>query len=85
MTRRLLSCIAGDCVVVGEVQASAARVDRLAAMGIIPGVELRVQQMRPAVIVEFDETVLALEREMASNILVLAMPEAASGGIDKGI
>jgi Fe2+ transport system protein FeoA len=79
MTRPLLTCIAGDCVIVGEVQASAARVDRLAAMGIMPGVELRVQQTRPAVIVEFDETVLALEREMASNIIVLATPEAAFG------
>jgi Fe2+ transport system protein FeoA len=80
MTRRLLTCIAGDCVVVGEVQASAARVDRLAAMGIMPGVELRVQQTRPAVIVEFDETVLALEREMASNIIVVGTNEAGSGG-----
>jgi Fe2+ transport system protein FeoA len=80
MTRRLLTCVAGDCVVVGEVRASAARVDRLAAMGILPGVELRVQQMRPAVIVEFDETVLALEREIASDIIVVATGAASLEG-----
>jgi Fe2+ transport system protein FeoA len=72
MSRTLLSCRAGDRVVVGSIGGSAARVDRLAAVGILPGVELLVQQTRPVVVVENDETVLALEREIASDVLVVA-------------
>jgi Fe2+ transport system protein FeoA len=71
MTRRLLSCRAGERVVVGSVEGSAARVDKLASVGILPGVELRVQQTRPVVVVESDETVLALERDLASDIVVV--------------
>jgi Fe2+ transport system protein FeoA len=72
MTRRLVACRAGDRVVVGVIEASASRVDRLAALGIVPGVELRVQQTRPVVVVECDETVLALEREIAAEVVVVA-------------
>jgi Fe2+ transport system protein FeoA len=72
MSRTLLSCRAGDRVVVGSIGGSAARVDRLAAVGILPGVELLVQQTRPVVVVENDETVLALEREIASDVVVVA-------------
>jgi Fe2+ transport system protein FeoA len=71
MTRGLDTCRAGDWVVVGAVEGSAARIDRLAAVGIMPGVELRVQQTRPVVVVESDETVLALEREIAAGVLVV--------------
>ena len=70
MTRRLDACRAGDVVVVGSVEGSPARIDRLAAVGILPGVELRVQQTRPVVVVECDETVLALEREIAAGVVV---------------
>jgi Fe2+ transport system protein FeoA len=55
---------------VGSIEASAARVDRLASVGILPGVELRVQQTTPVVVVESDETVLALERELAAEVVV---------------
>lgn len=70
MMRRLDACRAGDRVVVGSVDGEPSRVDRLAAVGILPGVELRVQQTRPVVVVESDETVLALEREIAAGIVV---------------
>ncbi len=70
MTRRLVACSPGDRVLVGRVEGSAARVDKLASVGIVPGVELRVQQTRPVVVVESDETVLALEREMAEGVVV---------------
>jgi Fe2+ transport system protein FeoA len=69
--RRLVSCRAGDRVVVGSVEGSAARVDKLAAIGILPGVELHVQQTRPVVVVENDETVLALEREVAADVVIV--------------
>jgi Fe2+ transport system protein FeoA len=71
MTRRLVACRAGERVVVGAVEGNAARVDKLASVGILPGVELRVQQTRPVVVVESDETVLALERELASEVVVI--------------
>lgn len=71
MSKTLLSCRAGDRVVVGSIGGSAARVDRLASVGILPGVELLVQQTRPVVVVENDETVLALEREIASDVVVV--------------
>ena len=77
-SRRLVDCAAGDRVLVGAVEAAPARIDRLAALGILPGVELKVQQTRPVVVIECDETVLALERAIASEILVVAAPVAAA-------
>lgn len=71
MTRRLVTCRAGDRVVVGSIEGTAARIDKLAAVGILPGVELRVQQTRPVVVVESDETVLALERDVASDVVIV--------------
>jgi len=70
MTRKLDSCRTGERVVVGAVEGVAARIHRLASVGILPGAELRVQQTRPVVVVESEETVLALEREIASVIVV---------------
>jgi Fe2+ transport system protein FeoA len=78
MTKRLVECRAGERVVVGDVEASAARVDRLAAVGILPGVELRVLQTRPVVVVESDETVLALERDIAAGVVVVAVDDGVS-------
>jgi Fe2+ transport system protein FeoA len=75
MIRRLVGCRVGERVVVGSVDGSDARVDRLASVGILPGVELRVQQTRPVVVVESDETVLALERELASNVVIVRPEE----------
>jgi Fe2+ transport system protein FeoA len=72
--RNLSECRAGDRVVVGSVDGSAARIDRLAAVGILPGVELRIQQTRPVVVVESGETVLALEREIAAEVQVVDAP-----------
>jgi Fe2+ transport system protein FeoA len=71
MTLRLDACRAGDTVVVGDVEGTPSRIDRLASLGILPGVELHVQQTRPVVVVEADETVLALEREIAAGVIVL--------------
>ncbi len=78
MMRRLDTCRAGDRILVGAVEGEPARIDRLAAVGLMPGVELRVQQVRPVVVVECDETVLALEREIAAGIVVTdVLAEAA--------
>jgi Fe2+ transport system protein FeoA len=74
MTRRLVACAPGDRVIVGSIEAPPGRIDRLAALGILPGVELRVQQTRPVVVIECDETVLALERDIASQVVVVRVP-----------
>lgn len=68
MTKYLVACRARERVVVGGVEGAEARVDKLASIGILPGVELRVQQTRPVVVVELDGTVLALDRELAGCI-----------------
>jgi Fe2+ transport system protein FeoA len=68
--RPLHTCRAGDHVVVATIDAAPARIDRLASLGIMPGIALRVQQTRPVVVVESDETVLALEREIAAGVMV---------------
>jgi Fe2+ transport system protein FeoA len=76
--RRLVACRAGERVVVGAVVGGPARIDRLASLGILPGVELRVLQTRPVVVVESDETVLALDREIAADIVALRLEDTAS-------
>jgi Fe2+ transport system protein FeoA len=73
--RTLATCRSGDRVVIGSVEGDPARVNRLAAVGILPGAELRVQQTRPVVIVESDETVLALEREIAAAVVVVDLAD----------
>lgn len=75
MTRRLVDCRAGERVLVGSVEGGAGRIDKLASLGVLPGVELRLQQMRPVVVVECDETVLALERTVAADIVVAAFDD----------
>jgi Fe2+ transport system protein FeoA len=78
MNRRLETCRAGELVLVSHVEGDPARIDRLAAVGILPGVELRLQQTRPVVVVECGETVLALEREIATGVVVTAIQAEAA-------
>ena len=59
--------------IVSGIEASPARIEKLAALGILPGVEVQLQQKRPAVVVECGETVLALEAELASAIIVIPL------------
>jgi DtxR family Mn-dependent transcriptional regulator len=60
----------GQRVVVHGVTASASRIDKLASLGILPGVELVVHQRKPVFVVESGESVLALEHELAMTIEV---------------
>jgi Fe2+ transport system protein FeoA len=78
MSRGLETCRAGDVVLVSHVEGDPKRIDRLAAVGILPGVELRVQQTRPVVVIECDETVLAIEREIAAGVIVAAVGPGAA-------
>jgi Fe2+ transport system protein FeoA/DNA-directed RNA polymerase subunit RPC12/RpoP len=49
---------------------SAARVNRLASYGIVPGSEIRLVSRRPAVVVECGPASVALEDDIAREILV---------------
>jgi len=51
----------------------AARLERLSAYGLAPGSHLRLEQLRPAVIIRVDETEISVDREIAREILVQAM------------
>jgi DtxR family Mn-dependent transcriptional regulator len=46
------------------------RMDRLAALGVIPGSELRLHQRSPSYVIEIGETTIALDTEIAGEIFV---------------
>ena len=46
------------------------RMDRLAALGVIPGSEIRLHQRSPSYVIEVGETTLALDPEIAREIYV---------------
>lgn len=47
-----------------------ARLVRLSDLGLVPGVEVRLQQKQPATVLAVGETTLAIDREIASEIYV---------------
>ncbi len=46
------------------------RLEQLSALGIVPGTVLRLKQRQPAIVIEVDETTLALDAEVARDIFV---------------
>jgi len=46
------------------------RMDRLAALGVIPGSEIRLHQRSPSFVIEVGETTIALDPEIAGEIFV---------------
>jgi len=44
--------------------------DRLGAMGLIPGVNLSLKQKKPAVVIQFEQTVLSMDDEYANAIFL---------------
>jgi len=64
--------IGTSAAIVSIEQNSAARLNRLASYGIIPGSELRLVSRRPAVVVECGSASVALEDEIAEEIYVAA-------------
>ncbi len=44
--------------------------DRLAAMGLIPGIKLTLKQKKPAVVIQFEQTVLSMDDEYAKAIFI---------------
>ncbi len=49
---------------------SHASLDRLSAIGVIPGLELTIHQKHPSIIIQYGETQLALDKDIAENIFV---------------
>ena len=49
---------------------SHASLDRLSAIGLIPGLKLTVHQHNPSLVVQFGETQLALDKDIADDIYV---------------
>jgi DtxR family Mn-dependent transcriptional regulator len=46
------------------------RMDRLAALGVVPGSEIRLHQRSPSFVIEVGETTIALDPEIAAEIFV---------------
>jgi DtxR family Mn-dependent transcriptional regulator len=46
------------------------RMDRLAALGVVPGSEIRLHQRAPSYVIEVGETTIALDPEIAAEIYV---------------
>jgi DtxR family Mn-dependent transcriptional regulator len=53
------------------------RMDRLAALGVIPGSQIRLHQRSPAFVIEVGETTIALDPEIAGEIFVKPVAEPA--------
>ena len=56
--------------VVQVASIDAARVVRLSSLGVLPGAIVTLVQRRPAVVVRVGETQIALDPEVAADILV---------------
>ncbi len=63
--------IGADCRIVFIASRSHRRLDRLCALGVVPGAQMRVHQRLPAFVVQVGGTDIALEREIAADIFVV--------------
>jgi len=48
----------------------AARISRLSSIGIIPGTVIKLLQKRPSIVIQVDETTIAIDPELAREIFV---------------
>ncbi len=48
----------------------AARIGRLSSIGIIPGTTIRLLQRKPSIVLQMDETTIAIDPELAKEIFV---------------
>jgi DtxR family Mn-dependent transcriptional regulator len=48
-------------------------IDRLAAMGLVPGAVVHLQQKRPSFVLDIDETTIAIDEDIAGGIYVKQM------------
>jgi DtxR family Mn-dependent transcriptional regulator len=59
-----------QCKIVFITQSDAARIGRLSSIGIIPGSVIKLIQKRPSVVLQIDETTIAVDPELAGEIYV---------------
>ncbi len=67
---RLSQLPVGKPAIVGSIDLPPARIDRLAALGILPGIEIAVEQRTPVYVLRSEDALLALEEELARGIFV---------------
>jgi Fe2+ transport system protein FeoA len=48
----------------------AARIGRLSSIGIIPGTIIKLIQRKPSIVMQMDETTIAIDPELAKEIFV---------------
>lgn len=53
--------------------------DRIAALGVVPGASVRLRQKSPAIVLEVGETLVALDREIGTEIFVRRNHEGSGG------
>jgi DtxR family Mn-dependent transcriptional regulator len=63
--------IGADYRIVFIASRSHRRLDRLCALGVVPGAQLRLHQRQPAYIVQVGATDIAIEPEIAADIFVM--------------
>ncbi|HXQ23207.1 MAG TPA: FeoA family protein [Candidatus Acidoferrales bacterium] len=63
--------IGADYRIVFIASRSHRRLDRLCALGVVPGAQLHLHQRQPAFVVRVGATDIALEPEIAADIFVL--------------
>jgi DtxR family Mn-dependent transcriptional regulator len=49
---------------------SHSRLDRLSAMGVVPGSAIRLHQKRPSYVIQIGETMVAVDKEITKEIFV---------------
>jgi len=69
--RPLSQLATGASGTVVRIDSTAAdRVVKLSSLGVMPGVSIRLVQRQPAVVLQIAETTIAIDREVADEILV---------------
>lgn len=66
--------------IVRIVSTSPDRVVKLSSLGVMPGVSIRLVQRHPAVVLQIAETTIAVDREVADEILVEPLIQAFPRG-----
>jgi DtxR family Mn-dependent transcriptional regulator len=59
-----------QCKIVFITPSEAARIVRLSSIGIIPGTIIKLLQKRPSIVLQIDETTIAIDPELAKEIFV---------------
>lgn len=71
MKKSLYTLQPGDIAQITAIDTqNPARLDKLAALGLVPGSLIRLQQRRPAFVVRVGETQLSLDDAVAREIIV---------------